>query len=155
MEACLRAAWATAGVVIQVAEVEGTGDGARTEEGEEGMWVDEAHGMVVVVVAGMEAVLTAGTGMVTVTTGTVLRTGAGMQTRTRARTAAEATAGVPAGPERTAVAGAAVMTATVTRGEETGAGPLLHKDPTPLVDVVEDDEEWSKKMLSHWDVSHS
>lgn len=52
--------------MILVAEEEGMVDEAHTEEGE-GMVADEAHGVVVavMVVAGMEVVLTAGTGMVT------------------------------------------------------------------------------------------
>lgn len=78
-------------------------------------------------------------------TGTVLLMGAGMERRTRARTAAEATAGARVGLGHTVAAGAAAMTVTVMTGEETAAGPLLHRDPTPLVGVVGDDEEteWS------------
>jgi tetrahydrodipicolinate N-succinyltransferase len=74
-------------------------------------------------------------------TGTVLPMGAGMETRIRARTAAGATAGVQVGRGFIVAAGAAVMIGTVTRGDETGVGPQLHKDPTPLVAVVDADEE--------------
>jgi hypothetical protein len=67
--------------------------------------------------------------------------GAGMATRTRAGTAAVVTAGVRVGQGRTVVAGAAAMTALATRGDETVADLPRRRDPTPLVDGVEDDEE--------------
>lgn len=73
--------------------------------------------------------------------GTVLLTGAGMVTRTKARTEAVVTAGVRVGQGRTAAAGAAAMTVSVTTGDATVADLQLRRDPTPLVDGVEDDEE--------------
>jgi len=79
-------------------------------------------------------------------TGTVLLMGAGMETRIRARTAAEATAGVLVGRGFTVAAGAAAMIVTVTRGDETGVGPQLHRDPTPLVPGVDADEETERSV---------